>query len=166
MVRVWLLALLVACSKKDPPPPAPPPAVVVTQPTTQPELVRPPREPGMRPARPAKLDLAVTVAGKPTTWPASVLEGATKLDEKHAEAPDAWSLRDVVKAQLGPKARVTAVISADGVQAIDAAMWNDSTTLPILHTTRRGSLNFRWADSHGVWGDVVTKDVTGLEVQN
>jgi hypothetical protein len=45
-------------------------------------------------------------------------------------------------------------------------MWKDSTTTPILHTTRRGALNFRWADAHGVWGDVVTKDVTGLEIQN
>jgi len=168
MVRVWFVLALIACSKKDPPAPAPQPAPVAAQPTTppQPELVRPPREPGTRPARPANLELAVTVAGKPTTWPASVLEGATKLDERHAEAPYVWSLREVVKAQLGPKARVTAVISADGKQAIDEGMWKDASTVPILHTTRRGSLNFRWEDAHGVWGDVVTKDVTGLEVQN
>jgi hypothetical protein len=164
--RLLLVLALIACSKKDPPPAAQQPAPVATTPSVQPELPRPQHVPGTRPARPANLELAVTVAGKPTTWPASVLETATKLDETHAEAPQVWSLRDVVKAQLGPKARVTAVISADGKQAIDEATWKDATTLPILHTTRRGSLNFRWQDAHGVWGDVVTKDVTGLEVQN
>ena len=58
------------------------------------------------------------------------------------------------------------MISADGKQVIDEATWKDSTTLPILHTTRRGSLNFRWPDAHGAWGDVGTQDVTGLAVQN
>src|SRR5450432_1469725 len=101
MVRVWLLALLVgACSKKEPPPAAQQPAPVATAPTTQPELPRPTRVPGTRPARPANLELAVNVAGKPTIWPSSVLENSTKLDETHAEAPQVWSLRDVVKAQV------------------------------------------------------------------
>src|SRR5262249_51543537 len=80
------------------------------------------------------------------------------------EARDTWSLRELVHHNVGPKARVVAVTSADGKQAIDPAAWADATRTPILHTTRRGTLKFRWADKDGHWGQTLVKDVTGLEI--
>jgi hypothetical protein len=65
---------------------------------------------------------------------------------------------------VGPGARVVAVIGADGKQPIELTAWNDATRTPILHTTRRGTLKFRWADKEGRWGETVVRDVTGLEI--
>ena len=47
---------------------------------------------------------------------------------------------------------------------IDGATWADPGRTPILHTTRRGALKFRYTDAKGKWGEADVSDVTGLEL--
>jgi len=115
---------------------------------------------------PSKLQLAVTIAGVKSTWGDAELEGTPRMTGKASdgEARDTWSLRELVQHNVGPGARVTAVIGADGTKVIDPAAWDDATRIPILHTTKRGALKFRWATKDGAWGETVMKDVTALEI--
>ncbi|HEY0191859.1 MAG TPA: hypothetical protein VGC42_12145, partial [Kofleriaceae bacterium] len=80
------------------------------------------------------------------------------------EARDVWSLRELAHQLVGPSARVTAVTGEDGTKAIDAAAWSDATRTPLLHTTRRGTLKYRWADASGKWGETEVKEVSRLEI--
>lgn len=120
-------------------------------------------------AAPAKLALTVAIAGKPAvTWTADDLAKVAKMSgtASDGEARDTWSLRELAHQLVGPSARVTAVIGEGGSRvAIDEAKWNAAETTPILHTTRRGTLKFRYADKTGAWGDTIAKEVTGLELQ-
>lgn len=117
---------------------------------------------------PPPLQLAVTVAGARATWGHDAFEkvarfvGNTKASD--GEDRDVWSLRDLVRTLVGPTARVTSVAGDDGAKAIDAAAWRDPKRTPLLHTTRRGTLKFRWADAAGAWGETEVKDVTRIEI--
>jgi hypothetical protein len=166
----WVLLIVIAvaaCSKKDPPadPPQPAaPAQAGAAPTSTAPAKREDRhEPAT--ARP-KLTLAVTIGGTPATWTEAAFANLPKLagTASDGESRDTWSLRELAQRNAGPTARVVAVISADEKQAIDPAAWNDPTRTPILHTTRRGTLKFRWADKDGRWGETLVRDVTGLEL--
>ena len=101
------------------------------------------------------------------TWTETAFAATPKLagTASDGEARDTWSLRELVHRNLGPTARVTAVGGASGTIPIDATAWDDASRTPILHTTRRGTLKFRWADAHGAWGETVVRDVTALEVE-
>ncbi len=59
---------------------------------------------------------------------------------------------------------MVAVVGGEATKSIDAAAWADPARTPILHTTRRGNLKFRWADKDGAWGDTEVKAVTRLEL--
>ncbi|MEO8549520.1 MAG: hypothetical protein ABI678_06090 [Kofleriaceae bacterium] len=111
--------------------------------------------------------LAVKIGDQTVTWDAAAFARVAKIDGKASdgEARDTWSLRELAHTLVGPDARVTAVIGADGPVALDAAAWADATRTPILHSTRRGTLKFRWTDAAGKWGDTAAKDVSGLEIQ-
>ena len=111
-----------------------------------------------------KLD--VTIAGARSTWSADAFAKAAKFPSVNnsGEARDAWSLRELVRANVGPTARVVSVIGADGAQPIDEAAWNNAEQTPVLHATRRGSFKFRWADKAGTWGEAEVKDVTAIEI--
>jgi len=117
---------------------------------------------------PPPLQLAVTVAGARVTWGHDAFEkvarfvGNTKASD--GEDRDVWSLRDLVRTLVGPTARVTSVTGDDGAKSIDAAAWRDAKRTPLLHTTRRGTLKFRWADAAGAWGETEVKDVTRIEI--
>jgi hypothetical protein len=115
---------------------------------------------------PAKLSLAVTAGAATSTWGPADFAKAPKMagTATDGEARDTWSLRELVHANVSATARVTAVVNAAGKTPIDQAAWNDAAKVPILHTTKRGALKFRWADKDGTWGETVTKDVTGLEI--
>ena len=116
--------------------------------------------------QPAALSLAVTIDGARATWGADAFAKVPHYAGKNndGEARDVWSLRDFAHELAGPTARVVAVTGASGTSPIAADAWNDGSRTPILHTTRRGTLKFRWADRHGAWGDAGVKDVTALEL--
>ena len=146
MVRRLCLALaLAACSKADPPKPED-----RHEPTTA----------------PAKLALEISIGDAKSTWTDAAFTATPKLagTASDGEARDTWSLRELVHHNVGPAARAVAVVSAGGRVAIEPAAWDDAARTPILHTTRRGTLKFRWADKDGKWGETVLKDVTSLEI--
>ena len=117
---------------------------------------------------PTRLRLAVAIAGDATAtaWSDAAFTGTPRVSghASDGEARDTWSLRELVHHNVGPAARVTAVIGGADRVAIDPAAWGDASRTPILHTTRRGSLKFRWANADGAWGETVVKNVTALEV--
>jgi hypothetical protein len=151
-LAAWLAMCALACSKSSDPAPAPAPAAH--------------REDRHDPAaaKPA-LALAVTIDGATATWDQDVFARAPRMTgtASDGEARDTWSLRELVHSAVGPSARVIAIVG-DTRAELDAAAWADAARVPILHTTRRGTLKFRWADPSGKWGDTVVKDVTRLEI--
>jgi len=54
-----------------------------------------------------------------------------------------WSLRELAHTLIGPQARVVSV-SGTTRPAIDPAAWADASRIRSLHTSRRGTLKFRW----------------------
>jgi len=159
-------ASLVACSKDPPAPPAP--AVAISVPAAGSGAHSRKREDRHDPAAAPALSLAVVVDGATATWPKAAFDkvaqfaGNTKASD--GEAREVWSLRDLAHTLVGPAARVTAVTGDGGTQSIDRAAWDDTARTPLLHTTRRGTLKFRWADAHGAWLDTEIKDVTRIEL--
>ena len=144
----WLFLVLAfaACSKKDP---------------------EPKREDRHDPVEaPARLSVDIVIDDARSTWHDDAFTATPKLagTASDGEARDTWSLRELVHHNVGPMARVTAVVSATGTKPIDQAAWDDAAQTPILHTTRRGTLKFRWADKAGRWGETILKDVTRLEI--
>ncbi len=117
-------------------------------------------------ATPAKLVLDIYNAGQKTTWGEAEFTAVAKMagSASDGEARDTWSVRELVHHHFGATARAITVIGSDGRQAIAPPEWEDSKRTPILHTTRKGSLKFRWADETGKWGETVMKDVSGLEI--
>lgn len=115
---------------------------------------------------PTKLSLDVVIAGERSTWGDQAFAAAPRgSGTNHSgDERDVWSLRDLVHANVGPTARVVSVTGAGGTQPVDAAAWADTAKDPILHSTRRGTLKFRWADPQGSWGPEVVKDVTAIEI--
>lgn len=174
---VSVIVALAACSKSAEQPPSPTPASAsATAATPAPGTMATEGRPRQRKhedrhdpavAAPA-LQLAVAVDGAAATWqPDAFARVAQYTGNKKAsdgEAREVWSLRDLVHALVGPAARVTAVTGDDGTKVITAAAWGDPSRTPLLHTTRRGTLKFRWAGADGAWGDTEIKDVTRIEI--
>lgn len=115
---------------------------------------------------PAQLSLRVTIAGTPSTWGADVFAAVPHhvSANNSGDGRDTWSLRDLVRKQVGPTARVVSVSGSDGTKPIDAAAWNDTAQTPVIHTTRRGTLKFRFEDAAGKWGQSLVSDVSALEI--
>ena len=115
---------------------------------------------------PAQLTVHVTIAGAASTWGpdafAAVPHHATAATS--GEARDVWSLRDLVHERVGPTARVISVTGPEGTKLIDVAAWNDAMQTPVIHTTRRGTLKFRFEDAAGKWGPSLVNDVSALEI--
>ena len=121
------------------------------------------REPA---SAPTAATIAVTVDGAATTWTEADLASVPRMagSASDGEARDTWSLRAVVAARVGPSARVASVTGAGIVVPLEPAAWADATRTPILHSTRRGTLKFRWADAAGVWGATIAKDITAMVI--
>jgi hypothetical protein len=121
------------------------------------------REPVIADAPP--LQLTVAVDGSTTTWHQDAFDKVAKYTRgTDGEARDVWSLRELAHALVGPTARVVSVTGEDGTKPIDRAAWDDAARTPVLHTTRRGTLKFRWTDADGKWGDSEIKDVTKIDL--
>ena len=171
MRTLWLAVLLAACSKPadkvtaDPPPaPAPAPSSSAPAPagSAHHRKHEDRREPVVADAPPLKLD--VVAHGATTTWQADAFARVARYTlGNDGEARDVWSLRELAHQLAGPTARVVKV-TGDDSQTVDAAAWDDPQRTPILHTTRRGTLKFRWADAAGKWGESSVKDVTRIEL--
>jgi hypothetical protein len=159
----WLVVVVVACSK-----PADPPASSAPPPAKAAPAVTPHEDRHVPATATPRLHVDVVIAGgTPAAWTEAAFAAAPKLagPASDGKARDTWSLRELVHRNIGPTARVTAVVGAGGTTPIDAAAWTDATRTPILHTTRRGTLKFRWADARGAWGETVVRDVTALDVE-
>lgn len=158
----WLAVVVfcvVACSKKEEPGPASGSAA------DKPHHHEDRRDPQ---AAATKLALTVEIAGKPSvTWTADDLAKVPEMKgtASDGEARQTWSLRELAHQLVGPNARVIAVIGEGGKVEIDDAKWTAVDSTPILHSTRRGTLKFRYADKAGAWGETIAKEVTGLEIQ-
>jgi hypothetical protein len=173
LIAATIASLAVACSKSDKPPPPADPAAATKPSEPAGSDARPHHrkhedrhEPAVPDAPP--LQLAVAIDGAASTWHQDAFDkvarftGNTRASD--GEARDVWSLRELAQALVGPTARVTAV-TGDGVtKALDRAAWGDASRTPLLHTTRRGTLKFRWADAAGTWGETEVKDVTKIEI--
>jgi len=119
------------------------------------------------PASPPALTVEVVVDGAKTTWSRDEFERVPRLTGRNrsGESRDAWSLRAMAETMVGPGARVTSVTGRGTTISISPAEWADPARTPILHTTRRGSLKFRWAAPDGEWKeDAAVRDVTGLAI--
>ncbi len=120
------------------------------------------------PAGAPQLQLTVAINGAATSWGPDALGKVAKYAKNDkasdGEAREVWSLREIAHTLVGPTARVTAV-TGDGSKTIDRAAWDDPVREPLLHTTRRGTLKFRWADANGKWGDTEVKDVARIEIE-
>lgn len=128
-----------------------------------------PRKPGDKhnpmAADAVPLTLDVVVAGATTTWKKDTFDKVAQYKVgADGEARDVWSLRDLATTLVGSGAHVVAVTGEGGTKAMDPAEWADATRTPVLHTTRRGTLKFTWANSKGEWGETVVKDVTKIEI--
>lgn len=112
--------------------------------------------------------LAVVIAGgAPTSWsPASFAPLPRFTVHADNNDKDAWSLRDVVHALVGPKARVTGAVTGDGDHPkIDAKDWADKSKTPVLRINRRGQYKIEWVDSDGdMTNDDDVRDVRSIEV--
>jgi hypothetical protein len=171
---VWIVALLAGCSKPADKAPSgePGPSVVEKGSAAGSEAGSAKehhrkhedrRDPVVADAPPLKL--VVVVKGVSSTWEQGSFDKVVKYTKGNdGEARDVWSLRELVHQLVGPTARVASVTGDDGTKAIEAAAWDDATKTPLLHTTRRGTLKFRWADANGTWGESEVKDVTKIEV--
>ena len=157
--RLVAILALAACSKSSPAPAA----------KTQAEQAQAAHEDRHEaPTAPATLTLAVEAGGTTTVWAEAEFLEVPRIAgaASDGEARDTWSLRELVHTLVGPTARLAAVVGPDGAKDVTAADWNDASKTPILHTTRRGTLKFRWADAKGAWGDTVVRDVSRIVIAN
>ena len=121
------------------------------------------REPVVASAPPLRLD--VTVNGVAVSWHQDSFDKVARYTKgSDGEARDVWSLRELARTLIGSTARVTSVTGDDGTRIIDPVSWDDQARTPLLHTTRRGTLKFRWADAGGKWGESEVKDVTRIDI--
>lgn len=174
MRNLWwsavIAVLVAACSKSESPAPA---AVAAPAPRDEAQGAdsRPhgrKHEDRHEPAAAPVLQLTVAIGGTTALWDTQAFERVARFAgnnrARDGEAREVWSLRDLAHALVGPTARVVSVTGDDGVHPIDDAAWRDPAREPLLHTTRRGTLKFRWADARGAWGEAEAKDVTRIEV--
>jgi hypothetical protein len=126
------------------------------------------REDRHDPAAEPKLQLTVAIGGAAASWGPDAFGKVAKYAKNDkasdGEAREVWSLRELAHTLVGPTARVTAVTGDGGSKSIDRTAWDDAAREPLLHTTRRGTLKFRWADATGKWADTEVKDVTRIEI--
>lgn len=111
--------------------------------------------------------LQVKIAGKdPQSWTLETLAKVPLLPGEADAGREAWSLREIAKTLVGPKARVVAVVGDDGKKVIDKSAWEDKARTPVLRATRDDAkLKFRWLEKDGSLGEAEVRVVKGLEIE-
>ena len=172
MVRALVVALVfaAACSKTEKKPDPPPATSAALTPSASASSRGHKREDRHDTAeKPATLSLEVKIGGASKTWAKDSFDRVPKMTKGNigndGEDRDTWSLRELAHVLVGPKARVVSVVGPEETKSIDAAAWADASRTPIVHTTRRGTLKFRWADKDGKWSDAEVEDVTRLDIE-
>ena len=159
-MRLFALALVVACHSSSDPPPA------ASQPDKQHAEKPHHHEDRHDPQGSATgFTLDVSVDGAHLTWTNDTIARVPHFIGKNndGEARDVWSLRDVATDLVGSGARVVSV-TGEVTKTIGSDAWVDPSRIPIVHSTRRGTLKFRWADKDGTWRDTEVKQVAKLEI--
>ena len=112
------------------------------------------------------LKLDAKIGGALSTWHKAAFDKVPRFTlGSDSEGRDVWSLRELARTLVGPNARVVAIYGRRETLRLEPSVWNDATRTPILHTTRRGTLKFRWADKDGTWDDAELSDITLLEIE-
>jgi hypothetical protein len=164
MKLVAAVALLVACGHSSSSSDQPVGSAAVATPADKPHHHHEDRHDVQGSATAFSLD--VTVNGAHQTWTPETFAKVSHFvgTNNDGEARDVWSLREVATDLVGSGARIVS-ITGDSTHAIGSAAWSDPSKIPIVHSTRRGVLKFRWADPDGKWReDEVIKDVAKLEI--
>jgi hypothetical protein len=159
------LVLVLACGHSDPPPP-PPSSAASDQPAPEKEKKHHHEDRHDVQGSATSFSLDVSIDGAHQTWTPETFAKVPhfKGTNNDGEARDVWSLREVATDLVGSNARIVS-ITGDSTHAIGSAAWTDATKIPIVHSTRRGVLKFRWADPDGKWReDEVIKDIAKLEI--
>lgn len=79
------------------------------------------------------------------------VEAASVRGDDGEGARDAFPLRVLVRALVGPTARVTALVGEEGrTVAISPAAWDDERRVPVLKVNRKGQLKLQWTDGEGL----------------
>lgn len=103
------------------------------------------------PSEATAVRLAVTVGGRVSSWGRADFDRVQPLGytTKEDEARDAWSLRELARALVGPHARVVAVEGEGKRVEISKARWLDPSGVPALRITRRGLVKLQWLTHEG-----------------
>jgi hypothetical protein len=76
-----------------------------------------------------------------------------------------WSLRELVARRVDRRARVVAVVGAEGTVEISARDWNDGARIPVLRLNRRHTLRLQWMAADGSAADGPgAREVRGLRL--
>lgn len=104
-----------------------------------------------KPSEAAAVRLTVMVGEHVSTWARPDFAKVEPLGykTKEDEARDAWSLRDLVTALVGAKARVVAVEGEGKRVEISRDRWLDISLTPALRITRRGLVKLQWLTPAG-----------------
>jgi hypothetical protein len=164
MRRVWILALALGCKSSDPAPVVPAPVAADPAPGGSGN-----KHGGTDRHKPVNADAApvevgVSIKGVTSKWDKAAFDKVPRYAKgTDGEMRDVWDIRNLVHTLVGPTAHVVSVTGEGGSKPF--AGWDDATRTPILHTTRRGTLKWTWADSNGKWGETEVKDVTQLVIE-
>jgi hypothetical protein len=118
-------------------------------------------------APPPHVELALDVDGKSRTpWRLADLGPATvEMVGDGGTKRNGWSLRELVARRIDRRARVVAVVAAEGTVEISAQDWNDGARLPVLRLNRRNALRLQWMAVDGTAAiGPGARDVRGLRL--
>lgn len=121
------------------------------------------RNDGVAPPQP--LGLAVFVGGEPAgTWAPSRFANIAPVrsDSRPGWPAEAWSLRELAAALLGPECAATEVRAATARVPIPTQLWDDAEVTPVLRVNRRGQWKFEWLARPGAVPGVELREVTEI----
>jgi hypothetical protein len=162
----WIVVLALGCKSSDPAP-SPDPVVAPAGSGSAGSAKHSGTDrhkPVMADAPP--LEVGVSIKGVASKWDKAAFEKVPRYKKgTDGDMRDVWDLHDLVHVLVGSNARVVSVTGEGGSKPFDRAAWDDTTKTPVLHTTRRGTLKWTWADAGGKWGETEVKDVTQLVIE-
>ncbi len=168
---VWIgfvLGLAVGCKSSDPAPVDPVPTPVAADPAPGGSGNKHGGTDRHKPVEPnaPPVEVGVSIKGVTSKWDKAAFDKVPRYTKgTDGDMRDVWDIRNLVHTLVGPTAHVVSVTGEGGSKPFDHVAWDDATRTPILHTTRRGTLKWTWADGSGKWGETEVKDVTQLVIE-